>query len=344
MDLGLAERPVTRSLFLGVSAAVRRAIALARKAAPTGVSVMITGEPGTGKRSLAQFIHAESGHGSRPFASVNCAAIDSPALLETVTGGTVFLEEVTAMPHSLQGRLLETLESGGVRWLGSQYGGGLPDVRFVSATSRDLREALEAGVLRKDLFYRLAVVPITLPPLKERPEDVPMLAKCFLAQHWERYRQVDGPAPQLTDASLDRLRDAPWRGNVAELRNVIEHVAALAEPGSCIQPEDIPLSDEPINALADGHFPAAIIENDYHRAKDTVVALFEKVYLTRVLDRALGNIAKAARLAAIDRATLYRLMDKHGIRRVDESPFRAAMTSAWFLPPESANPDTARRE
>jgi DNA-binding NtrC family response regulator len=326
--------------MLGVSPAARGAIALARKVAPTGTSVLITGEPGTGKRSLAQFIHVQSRHATGEFAPVNCAEapeqslaceifgrckeafagaeVDTPGLLETAGGGTVFLEELTAMPHSLQTRLLRTLESGEVRRLGNQHRDALLDVRFISATSCDPWEAVDAGVLRKDLFYRLAVVSITLPPLRDRPEDIPILAKCFLADYWERYRQAEGPAPQLTEASLDLLRGRPWCGNVDELRNVIEYLAVFAEPGGCIQPDDIPLSDAMISALVTGHFPAAVIEDDYHQAKDTVVALFEKVYLARVVDRAHGNIAKAARLAGIDRATLYRLMDKHGIRRVEE--------------------------
>jgi DNA-binding NtrC family response regulator len=324
--------------MLGVSLAVGRAIALARKVAPTGTSVLITGEPGTGKRSLAQFIHVQSRYASGQFAPVNCAEareealaceifgrcedafsgaeVGRPGLLES--GGTVFLEEITAMPHFLQTRLVHTLESWEARRLGSQRPDALRDVRFISATSGDPWEAVDAGVLRKDLLYRLAVVSITLLPLRNRPDDIPILAKCFLADYWERYREAEGPAPQLTQASLDLLRVRPWYGNLDELRNVIEHLAVLAEPGGCIQPEDIPLSDAPISALVSGRFPAAVIEDHYHQAKDTVVALFEKVYLARVVDRAHGNIAKAARLAGIDRATLYRLMDKHGIRRVED--------------------------
>jgi DNA-binding NtrC family response regulator len=323
--------------MLGVSPAVRGAIALVRRVAPTGTPVLLIGEPGTGKRSLAQFIHSQSRHAGGEFAAVNCAEareqslaseifgrckeafpgaeVDTPGLLETAGGGTVFLEELTSMPQSLQMRLLHTLESGEVRRLGSLHRDALLDVRFISATSRDPWEAVDAGVLRKDLFYRLAVVSITLPPLRDRPEDIPILAKCFLADYWERYRQTEGPAPQLTEASLDLLRVRPWCGNVDELRNVIEHVAVFAEPGGCVRPEDIPLSGAPISALVNGSFSAAVIEDDYHQAKDSVVALFEKVYLTRVVDRAHGNIAKAARLAGIDRATLYRLMDKHGVRR-----------------------------
>jgi DNA-binding NtrC family response regulator len=323
--------------MLGVSPAIRGAVALARRVAPTGTSVLISGEAGTGKRLLAQFIHVESRRVGGEFAPVNCAEapeqslaceifgcrkeafpgaeVDRPGLLETAGGGTVFLEQLTAMPHALQLRLLDALESGEVRRLGSQARDALLNVRFISATSRDPWEAVDAGVLRRDLFYRLAVVSITLPSLRDRPEDIPILAKCFLADYWERYRRTEGPAPQLAEAALDVLRARPWCGNVDELRNVVEHLAVFAEPGGCIRPEDIPFSDAPISALVNGPFRPAVIDDEYHQAKDAVVALFEKVYLARVVDRAHGNIAKAARLAGIDRATLYRLMDKHGLRR-----------------------------
>ena len=335
---------MTTTLLVGVSAATRRAITVARRVAPTGVPVMITGEPGTGKRALARFIHAESRRTDRPFASVNCAetpepqlegelfgqigdaATDTPArpgALETAAGGTVFLEEVTTLPQTLQTRLLAAIEQAETHRLRSHEDVTTPHPRFIAASSRDMRAAVDTGQFQKRLYYRLAVVPIALPPLRHRPEDVPVLANSFLAQHWARHRQGEGSAPTLADATLDSLRERSWLGNIAELRNFIEHVAALAEPGSCIQPDDIPPSDEPIRALAEGYFPLTIIENAYHKAKDTVVALFEKAYLLHVLERALGNIAEAARLAAIDRATLYRLIDKHGLRRVGAPEFRA---------------------
>jgi DNA-binding NtrC family response regulator len=154
-------------------------------------------------------------------------------------------------------------------------------------------------------------VPIRVPPLRQRLEDIPLLANHFLAMYWERHRQPSDPSPKLSDAALDFLRSRPWRGNVRELQNVIEHMSVLAEPGQPIRPEDFPVWDDAITGPADAALPAAITDEPFHVAKDRLVAQFEKEYLTRLVVRAGGNMSKAARLANIDRTTLYRLMEKH---------------------------------
>jgi DNA-binding NtrC family response regulator len=324
--------------LLGVSPAFRRAVELARKVAGTNASVMISGESGTGKEVIAQFIHRHSRRASRKLVPINCAALpepllesemfghrkgsftgadrDKPGLLETANGGTLFLDELTEMSHPLQAKLLRVLQDGVVRRVGSEQQDAVVDVRFISATNRDPQEAVRAGVLRGDLYYRLNVVPIMLPPLRSRLEDIPLLSEHFLAYYWQRHRQAREALPTFTSEAIDFLRSRPWRGNVRELQNAIEHLAVLAEPGHAVRPDDIPVYSEQDNSLPTTNgFPNAILDEAYHPAKDRLLALFEKDYLTRLVIRAGGNMSRAARLARIDRTTLYRLMERHSFRR-----------------------------
>src|SRR3954466_8076904 len=323
--------------LLGVSPAFRKAVDLARRVASTDASVMIMGESGTGKEVIAQFIHQHSRRASRQVVPINCAALpeglleselfghrkgaftgadrDKPGLLEIANGGTLFLDELTEMSLPIQAKLLRVLQDGVVRRVGSEQQDAVVDVRFISATNRDPQEAVNAGILREDLFYRLRVVPIKLPPLRQRQEDIALLANHFLTHYWQRHRQLGDRVPRLGEAAIGFLRSRPWRGNVRELQNVIEHVAVLAEPDQAIQPNDIPVYDDATEWPAESAVPAGVMDEAYHPAKDRVVAQFEKEYLTRLISRAGGNMSKAARLASIDRTTLYRLMDKHEFHR-----------------------------
>jgi transcriptional regulator with PAS, ATPase and Fis domain len=219
----------------------------------------------------------------------------------------------------LQAKLLRVIQDGVVRRVGSEQQDAVVDVRFISATNREPQEAVDEGALRGDLFYRLRVVPIKLPPLRKRPEDIPLLANHFLTYYWQRHRQMGDRVPRLSEASIAFLRSRPWRGNVRELQNVIEHVAVLVEPDQTIQPNDIPVYDDGSEWPAETVAPAGVMDEAYHPAKDRVVIQFEKEYLTRLISRAGGNMSKAARLASIDRTTLYRLMDKHEFQR-DDTP------------------------
>ncbi len=238
---------------------------------------------------------------------------DKPGLLETANGGTLFLDELTEMSLPLQAKLLRVVQDGVVRRVGAETAGDPVDVRFISATNRDPQEAVERGVLRGDLFYRLRVVPIVLPPLRQRVEDIPLLANHFLGMFWHRHRQMPDRAPRLTEESIEFLRTRPWRGNVRELQNVIEHVAVLAEPDQPIGPGDIPIYDDAESSPE--RLPAAQLDGPFHDVKERVIAQFERDYLTRLVARASGNMSKAARQANIDRTTLYRLMEKHGLQR-----------------------------
>ena len=322
----------------GRSAALRRVIELANKVAHTDASVFITGESGTGKEIIAQYIHLNSRRRSRELVPVNCAAIpeallesemfghvegaftgavrEKEGLLEVANGGTLFLDELTELPLPTQAKLLRVLQDGVVRRVGSTKTDAVVNIRFIAATNRDPVKAVEEGILRRDLHYRLRVVPIHIPPLRERPEDIPVLAEQFLKEFWTQHREPGSPVPTLSQAALDELRRAPWRGNVRELRNVIEHLVVMAAPGDAVAPDDISFVDEGENGADGGStFDRGLMSLDYHAARDQLLARFEVDYLTHVVKSSSGNISDAARIAGVDRTTLYRLMDKHGMAR-----------------------------
>ena len=322
--------------LLGVSRVLKRAVEAALRAAPTDASVFITGESGTGKELVARYVHEQSRRARRPFVPVNCAALpeqllesemfgyrrgaftgavrDKRGLLETAHQGTIFLDEIGDMSPLLQSKLLRVVQDGVVRRLGSEVEDAVVDVRFISATNREPEEALAEGRLRPDLFYRLRVVPIHLPPLRERPEDVPVLAGHFLAQYWRRHRGPAQEVPRFSETALDFLVSQEWPGNVRELQNVIEHLTVLADAGATIDPEDIPVGE------AEGmqpNMPATtqLTSKPFHEAKGQYIEQFERQYLASLVARTAGNMSEAARRAQVDRTTLYRLMDKHGLSR-----------------------------
>jgi DNA-binding NtrC family response regulator len=323
--------------LIGISPLFRRAIELARRVAPTDASVFISGESGTGKEVFAQFIHQNSRRAKKPLVPINCAALpeqllesemfghrkgaftgadrDKMGLLETANLGTLFLDELTEMPLPLQAKLLRVIQDGVVRRVGSETQDAVVDVRFISATNRDPQQAVDGGFLRGDLYYRLRVVPITLPPLRKRLEDIPLLANHFLTYYWVRHRGIPDRVPRLSDDCIAFLRSRPWRGNVRELQNLIEHVAVLAEPDQVLQGSDIPVYDDDVEAPREQSLVLPVPDEAYHPAKEKVIAQFEREYLIRLVTRAGGNMSKAARLASVDRTTLYRLMDKHNVLR-----------------------------
>ena len=325
--------------ILGSTPSFRKVIELARRVAPTDASVFITGESGSGKELIARFIHHHSRRASRPFVAVNCAALpelllesemfghrkgsftgavrDKPGLFETANGGTLFLDELVEMPKSSQSKLLRVIQDGVVRRVGSEETDAVVNVRIIAATNGDPKDATVRGQLREDLFYRLCVVPIHVPPLRERPEDIPLLADHFLASFWSKRPDRRAAQPELTESALRALCSHPWRGNVRELQNVIEHVAVLAEPGSALRAEDLPLRDEPhpsTNASREA-LVASVMGESYHPARERVISQFETQYLHWLIARAGGNMSEAARIAGVDRTTLYRLMERHGLQR-----------------------------
>ncbi|HEY0674479.1 MAG TPA: sigma-54 dependent transcriptional regulator [Longimicrobiales bacterium] len=315
----------------------RRMVAIARKAAQTDASIFLSGESGTGKEQIANFIHAHSRRSLRPLVAINCAALpeallesemfghvagaftgasrDKPGLLEVANGGTMFLDELTEMPPSTQAKLLRVIQDGAVRRLGSNDVEAVVNVRFIAATNRDPREAVKSGHLREDLYYRLRVVPIYLPPLRDRLSDIPLLADYFLGRYWQVHRDSSSPLPRFSEAAIRSLQGRPWRGNIRELQNVIEHAVVLLQPGTDIQPEDLPVLEESGSDSGSEQVDVFNENDSYYGARDRVVSRFERTYLKWLVGKASGNMSMAARIAGVDRTTLYRLMEKHSVQR-----------------------------
>jgi DNA-binding NtrC family response regulator len=309
--------------IVGDSPQMRAVLDVARRAAPSGATVLLLGESGTGKEVVARAIHRWSRRGAEPFVVVNCVALSEELLeselfghekgaftgahqqkrgkLEVAHGGTVLLDEIGDIRPALQAKLLRVLQDQTFE----RVGGTRPirtDVRFVAATNRDLRAAVRDGLFRLDLYYRLDVVSVTLPPLRERAGDVPALAQHFL----ERYRrELKRELHGITPDALACLRRYAWPGNVRELENVIERAAVLAD-GPEITARDLP-ADVRETGLADG--PAREPARTYHAA----VEEFKRGLIASTLRRTAGNRTRAARLLGLQRTYLARLIRDFGL-------------------------------
>jgi DNA-binding NtrC family response regulator len=309
--------------IVGDSSQMREVLDVARRAAPSGATVLLLGESGTGKEVIARAIHRWSRRADQPFVVVNCVALSEELLeselfghekgaftgahqqkrgkLEVAHGGTVFLDEIGDIRPALQAKLLRVLQDQTFE----RVGGTRPiqtDVRFVAATNRDLRAAVRDGLFRLDLFYRLNVVSVTLPPLRERAGDVPALAQHFL----ERYRrELKRELRGLTPDTLAALRRYAWPGNVRELENVIERAAVLAD-GPDVTPRDLP-GEIREAGLTEGMTPEAA--RTYHAA----VEEFKRGLIASTLRRTSGNRTRAARLLGLQRTYLARLIRDLGL-------------------------------
>lgn len=331
-------QPVLRSAALvGVSPAFRQAIGLARRVAQTDAPVLLVGERGCGKELLAQYIHQSSRRASGPMVSVNCGVPDGlveselfghprgtsrrsvrekPGLLEAAHGGTLFMDEVLELPLATQAKLLRVIQDGIVRRVGSETTEAVVNVRFIAATNREVEDARRNGRLREDLYYRLNVVRIAVPPLRERPEDIPLLANRFLAACWRRTQPTGAAVPKLSDAAMAALCARPWLGNVRQLQHVIECAAAMLVPGREVAPEDLPQVDEPAPEP-----PSAIEHMDdlladtFMGARARFLERFEQQYLKWISWRTRGNLSKAARIAKVPRTTLYRMRGHRILQR-----------------------------
>jgi DNA-binding NtrC family response regulator len=322
---------------IGRSAAMTRIFELVKKAARSDANILIGGESGTGKELIARAVHANSTRVSQPFIPVDCASLPEqlleselfghekgaftgairtkPGLIEMAHRGTVFLDEIGEMPLALQSKLLRAIQERQVRRVGATSLITV-DVRVVSATNRDLREAAAHGQFREDLFYRINVIAITLPPLRERAGDVTLLAHAFLRKFGaDRISSFE-------DDALAALEAYAWPGNVRELQNVVERACALAD-GDVIKRRDLPehvtaRDSRPRAAAATGSEvdpgEAARQGIPLMDARERWMAVLEAAYLRDVLDRHDGNISAAAKTAGVDRKTFHRLVSKHQIR------------------------------
>ncbi len=305
--------------MVGGSVAMRRLFGLLERVAPSEAHVLIQGESGTGKELVATEIVQRGPRAERPFVVVDCGAI-SPSLVESelfghvrgaftgaerdrvgafeaADGGTVFLDEIGELPLEVQPKLLRALEAKEIRRVGETRTRKV-DVRVIAATHRDLAREVNQGRFREDLYFRLAVIDVQVPPLRERLEDLPLLVATFL-----RALHVPTRGSLFTPEVLAELRKHDWPGNVRELRNYVERSVVLdvATPG--LRSSPVPAQ----RAEVDVRVPFKV-------AKDTLVDSFERAYLTALLESAEGNMSRAARQAGIDRMYLHRLVQKHGLR------------------------------
>jgi transcriptional regulator with GAF, ATPase, and Fis domain len=318
--------------MVGKSAAMREIFGLIEKIAPTDATVLIEGETGTGKDMVARTLHQLSPRRGAPFIVVDCGAVAGTLIeselfghekgaftgavatrqgaFELANGGTVFLDELGELSLDLQPKLLRVLEQRELRRVGSQRTIKV-DLRVIAATRKDLRSEVEKGKFREDLYFRLNVVPITAPPLRERREDIPLLIDAMLAK-------LAPGRVELSEATRAAMMAHDWPGNVRELRNVIERAIALgADPGMLVAPgSETGSGAAPKGAqLRDGiEFEPGVSFRD---TKEKWTELFERRYLTWLLRRAEGNISKAARDADMDRKYLHKLLRKYGITGAD---------------------------
>ncbi|MBN1164749.1 MAG: sigma-54-dependent Fis family transcriptional regulator [Candidatus Krumholzibacteriota bacterium] len=316
--------------IIGVSSAIRETIDLAERVGKSEfTTVMITGENGTGKGALAQAIHSVSSRGAEPFIEVNCAAIPRAlleseffgyekgaftdakerkiGLFECANGGTIFLDEVGEIDYGLQAKLLKFLDSRTIRRVsGTQF---LPvDVRIISATNRNLKEDIEGKRFRIDLYYRLNVVEINLPPLRERIEDIRPLAEAYTRKFAGRLKKGE---LKLSEEALRLLEEYPWPGNIRELINLIERAVLLNTNGE-IEPKDLPLKKEYREITVGVRRQRGTVKVDLPPAGAPLEEV-EKGLIEAALSRTGGNIAGAARLLEIERGMLRYKMKKHGI-------------------------------
>jgi transcriptional regulator with GAF, ATPase, and Fis domain len=304
--------------LLGRSVVMRELFVRLARVAPTDSTVLVQGETGTGKELVAEALHAASPRASQPFVVVDCAALPENLLeaelfghtrgaftgavaaragaFEAAEGGTVFLDEVAELPLSMQPKLLRALEARAVRRVGETAYRKV-DVRVIAATHRDLRAMVNARAFREDLYFRLAVLPVTLPPLRARPEDIPALAAHFVPA---------GAAPVLT-AELNReLSARPWLGNVRELRNFVERALALgAREALAMSATHAPRPADP-DAM-----PAVSIDEPFKDLRERWVDHLEREYVRAMLARHHGNVSAVAQASGLDRTYVHRLIRKH---------------------------------
>jgi DNA-binding NtrC family response regulator len=320
-DEGLSSRPI-----IGQSPAIKQIMDLARNVAASPSNVLILGENGTGKELIARAIHENSPRCNKPLVTLNCSAITEnlleselfghmkgaftgatsrhEGLFVAADGGTIFLDEIGDMPLSIQPKLLRAIQEGEVRPVGSSKAATV-DVRVIAATNMELEQKSKEGSFRQDLYYRLNVVKIEMPPLRNRREDISLLAHHFLRKH------AAAAAKQMTGIEADalqRLRRYGWPGNVRELENAIERAVVMGR-GQTIGVVDLPAE---VGGAEDEDSSGDLMQLPFPEAKTRVVERFEVNYLKYVLQQ-YGNVSAAARAAGLDRSNFRRLLRRHEI-------------------------------
>ncbi len=323
-ELQLLRRELTRHVdfqsLVGRSPAMQELSTLIKKVAPTNATVLITGESGVGKEVVARLIHSLSGQKDRVFLPVNCSAIpetllesqlfgyvkgaftgavgNQEGLFQRARGGTIFLDEIGELPLTLQPKLLRAIEEKEILPVGAT----VPvktEVRLLAATNRSLEREVEAGRFREDLYYRLNVIELRIPPLRERREDIPLLVEYLIRRHNQElkkaYKGVD-------NATMKLLMSMPWKGNVRELDNVLERAMILGD-GEWITPADLPWGD--VQAQATPHSSSDNLKEALHA--------YERSHIQHVLKRLDGDKKKAAEVLGVSLSSLYRKLDELGI-------------------------------
>jgi transcriptional regulator with GAF, ATPase, and Fis domain len=320
---------------VGVSPAMRTLFSLLQRVSPTDATLLLEGETGTGKEAIAEAVHQLSSRSANTLTVVDCAAIpsnligselfghvkgsftgahsDKDGLIQAANGSTLFLDEIGELALDLQPQLLRVLEKREVRRIGDTRATRV-DIRVVAATNRNLKDMVKQGTFREDLFYRLAVVRAVVPPLRDRPEDIPLLAHHFADQM--------GATFDLSPSLVDELRCHSWPGNVRELRNVVERALSLGREGLPPRVSELVTTNNP--GPGGGHAQQGygvgasgssdeVYELPFKEAKGRLIEGFERDYLTHLLRRHRGNISRAAAEAGIDRNYIHRLVKKYNL-------------------------------
>jgi len=322
--------------IVGDHPGMRKVIELIHQVAGTKATVLIKGESGTGKELVARAIHYESDRSSKPFVVINCAAIPSNLLeselfghekgaftgavkakrgrLELADKGTLFLDEIGEMPRELQVKILRVLEEQKF-----QRVGGTQDVevdnRIIAATNKDLKQAVEAEAFRDDLYYRLNVFTIPIPPLRERKEDIPLLVEHFLAKHREAFKKKVGG---VSEPALQRLMNYSWPGNVRELENALVRALVLCH-SDCLEIEDLPeeFSDEEKGQGAKAPVDKEELKRMKKEAQQKIKEEIEKNFILEALRQGEGNILRSAVKVGMDRRQFQNMIKKYGISKKD---------------------------
>ena len=310
---------------------MRQLFGLMSRIAPTEATVLLQGETGTGKGLVAKALHQASSRADRGFIVVDCGAVQRQLIeselfgheagaftgayakrqgaFELASGGTVFIDELGELDLELQPKLLRVLDAREVRRIGGQAAIGV-DLRVIASSRRDLSREVDRGAFREDLFFRLSVVTLTVPPLRERAEDIPLLAEYFLKEIAE---QRGLTPPRLDDRTVDRLTTHDWPGNVRELRNTLERAVLLAQvrPGARLE-----LGELGATATAAPSYESAFDPSlSFTASKERWMDARETAYIRWLLDRHDGNVSAASRAARMDRKYLHKLAKKHGLKQ-----------------------------